>query len=142
MTPTTQKAAKGVAALAAAVAALALAAPLAEAAPNGQTCTQTTVQSPYAGWVFVTDDQGVQWLEPTGIAPAYEQTCTTAADAVVQTSAVAGVAATSSPYPGWIVVTDDQGVPWLVQTGQTIQTHNKVERPASRARRHRSHSLR
>jgi hypothetical protein len=40
------------------------------------------------------------------------------------------------------VVTDDQGVPWLQQTGQAATSQRESKRQASRARHHRSSSLR
>jgi hypothetical protein len=124
---------------------MAVAAPLAQASSSrSQACTPTWVQSPYAGWVFVTDDQGVQYLEPIALAPQDGQTCTLptapqAAGSVVATTPVAGP---KSPYPGWIVSTDDQGVPWLTQIAPVTHAQHETKRPASRARRHRSHSLR
>ena len=74
MTTTTLRTARFATVLIAAVAALALAAPLAQAArADDQACTQTTaattMQSPYPGWVIVIDEQGVPTLFPIGFAP-------------------------------------------------------------------------
>jgi hypothetical protein len=89
-------------------------------AVTGQACTasQSTQPSPYPGWVQVTDDTGVPWLYPAGSGLTLSANC-------VQTNVTASLAAGSPapaspqsstmalPYPGWVVVTDDQGVPWL-----------------------------
>ena len=91
-------------------------------AVTGQACTasQSTQPSPYPGWVQAVDDTGVPWLYPAGTAQTQSADC-------VQRNVTASVAAGStapaapqsgpppmmSPYPGWVVVPDDQGVPWL-----------------------------
>ncbi len=74
MTTTTLRTARFSTVLIAALAALALAAPLAQAARSAdQACTQTlsgtTMQSPYPGWVIVIDEQGVPTLYPIEYAP-------------------------------------------------------------------------
>ena len=89
-------------------------------AVTGQACaaSQSTQPSPYSGWVQVTDDTGVPWLYPAGSALTLSANC-------VQTNVAASVPDGStppaspqsspppSPYPGWVDVPDDQGVPWL-----------------------------
>jgi hypothetical protein len=96
--------------------------------PAGQTgCTTTestcssaaALGSPYPGWVFVVDDIGVPWLYPAGSVPLAvggncTQSQTTAPREIVGSAPTPQ--ATASPYPGWVVVTDDQGVPWLEPT--------------------------
>jgi len=97
-------------------------------AVTGQACalgSQSTQRSPYPGWVQVTDDTGVPWLYQAGNSPASAEDC-------VQTNVATSVAAAptaaasvqpsrpqmKSPYPGWVVVVDDQGVPWLQPISQ------------------------
>ncbi len=120
MTTTTHKTIRLAAALATAVAAFALAAPLAQAAPTApQACTQT---SAYPGWVTVFDELGVPTLYPIKYAPFSAQSCS---QAPAQSGASGGQtsdgSATStgmkSPYPGWVIVIDEQGVPTLYPTG-------------------------
>jgi len=117
MTTKTLRTARFGTALIAAFAALALAAPLAQAAQShAQAClAATTMQSPYAGWVIVNDEQGVPTLYPIGYAPD-DPAC---AEAHVNPPAEAGapVAPMESPYPGWVIVIDEQGVPTLYPVG-------------------------
>jgi hypothetical protein len=80
-------------------------------------------QSGPAGWISVTDDQGVPYLEPVGqTACAAPLACTSAADA-----------ATSSPYPGWVSVTDDLGIPWLYQVSLSASADREACTPAPAA---------
>ncbi|HWX09689.1 MAG TPA: hypothetical protein VNY33_06915, partial [Gaiellaceae bacterium] len=90
------------------------------------TSSDEAASSPYPGWVSVTDDSGVPWLYPAGSSLTVDrQTCSSAPAAPQAPVANAGVAAVisqptfQSPYPGWIVVTGDDGVPYLypVQAG-------------------------
>jgi hypothetical protein len=30
-----------------------------------------------------------------------------------------------SPYPGWLIITDDTGVPWLYPVGQAGNEHHE-----------------
>jgi|GEM_PF-4356090 len=77
--------------------------------------------SPYPGWVSITDDTGVAWLYPgtqydaqTGRACVLSQSTAAAADAPAPAApASADPPVSPSPYPGWVFVVDDQGVPWL-----------------------------
>jgi hypothetical protein len=77
--------------------------------------------SPYPGWVSITDDDGVPWLYPAlQNRSTTSTTCAPSADApAVGTALTSAESVTTpdpilrSPYPGWIVVVDDQGVPWL-----------------------------
>ena len=121
MTTTTLRTARFGTVLIAALAALALAAPFAQAArSDDQACAQTlwgtTMQSPYAGWVIVNAEQGVPTLYPIGYAPDDSQAC---AEAYGNTPAEASppVATMQSPYPGWVIVVDEQGVPTLYPIG-------------------------
>lgn len=121
MTTTTLRTARFTTVLTTALASLALAAPLAQAARAAdQGCTQTsaatTIESPYAGWVIVNDEQGVPWLYPVGFAPADPQACADAHDGP-PAQATAPVVTMQSPYPGWVIVVDEQGVPWLYPIG-------------------------
>jgi hypothetical protein len=122
MTTTTHKMTRWAIFLAAAIAALTLAAPLAQATPNDVfTCTQA---SPYPGWVSVIDEQGVPVLFPVGYAPANGLSCSQVAaqpggSSDAQTAQHSGSDTTMrSPYPGWVVVIDEQGVPTLYPSGQ------------------------
>ena len=98
------------------------------AAVTGQDCSfgsQSTRPTPYPGWVEVTDDLGVQWLYPTGSASTSATDC-------LQTKVVESIPAGSpapptpqstqppmkSPYPGWVVAYDDEGIPWLEPISQ------------------------
>jgi hypothetical protein len=84
--------------------------------------------SPYPGWVSVTDDTGVPWLYPIGLTfSTYGETCTkpsapdpagTAAATQTDTRTPA-VPILQSPYKGWVIVTDENGVPWLYPIGHT-----------------------
>jgi hypothetical protein len=88
-------------------------------AVTGEACTSTQA-SPYPGWVQVTDDTGVPWLYPAGSALTLSANCV---EQNVTTSVATGSPAPASPqssplpmtspYPGWVVVSDDQGVLWL-----------------------------
>ena len=111
----TQKTARLGALVAAAMSAVAVGAPLVQAARAvSQDCRDTT------GWVTVTDAQGVPWLEPAGQAG-----CTTTAACTT----VAYVAALS-PYPGWVSVTDDTGVPFLYPVGASPASYGpQCEQP-------------
>jgi hypothetical protein len=120
MTTPTHKTIRLAVALATAVAAFALAAPLAQAAPTApQSCMQT---SAYPGWVTVFDEQGVPTLYPIKYAPFSAQSCL---QAQAQSGASGGQTSDGSvtntgmksPYPGWVVVIDEQGVPTLYPTG-------------------------
>jgi hypothetical protein len=108
----------------AAVAALAVAAPLANAARGHN--HKLACNEPPAGWISVTDDQGISWLVPAGRAllSAQHELC-----AQVQTAPAPAVPAVTigttpaptwqpvpSPYPGWYSVTNDYGVTFLQQT--------------------------
>ena len=95
----------------AAAAALAVAAPFANAARGHKhACNQAP-----AGWISVTDDQGVPWLvRPGQILTACTQT-KTAPVAVVTTTTQVSPAPQPSPYPGYVLVFDDQGVAHLEQ---------------------------
>jgi hypothetical protein len=103
--------------------------------PTGKTtctealaCTSATdraMRSPYLGWVIVNDDLGIPWLYPVGQAlstASPECTQTPAAPATSASPVKPASAPTSpitpSPYPGWVFVTDDTGVPWLYPVGQ------------------------
>ena len=92
-------------------------------AVTGQDCafgSQSTRPSPYPGWVQITDDLGVPWLYQTGSASTSSTDCV---QINVAESIPAGLPATpapqstqppmKSPYPGWVVAYDDQGIPWL-----------------------------
>src|ERR1022692_269495 len=87
-------------------------------------CTLTsplTQPSPYPGWVQVTDEIGVPWLYQTGSAPASTTVClrtngvstSTTTTTTAPTSPQPSPPPMKSPDPGWVVVVDDQGVPWL-----------------------------
>ena len=90
------------------------------------TTNDTTTPSPYQGWVNITDDTGVPWLYPASQTLASRQlACTTTAapdTSPTQTqtpTATPATPITDSPYPGWKIVTDENGVPWLNPTSQT-----------------------
>jgi len=104
--------------LAGALCATAVATPLASAArKQAQACPAATgaTYSQYPGWVTVTDDTGVPYLYPAALYPvAPAEACTEAAP----TPAIAPASTDSgrvlpSPYPGWVFVIDDLGVPTL-----------------------------
>ena len=97
-------------------------------AVTGQDCafgSQSTEPSPYPGWVQITDGIGVPWLYQTGSASTSSADC-------VQTNVAQSITAGStappnpessrptmkSPYPGWVVAYDDQGIPWLEPISQ------------------------
>ena len=110
-------------ALAGAIAVVAV--PTATAAPaNNQACQtapNAAVASPYPGWVFVTDDNGVPYLYPSDSGPARNiQSCTSAsplapAPNAEQATGQPSPAMLPSPYAGWVFVPDDLGIPWLVR---------------------------
>jgi hypothetical protein len=82
------------------------------------TCpSTTTLRSTSPGWVVVVDDLGVPWLYPIGsAAPVLAENCTrsqTTTAGQLSEGPPASPKVTASPYPGWVVVTDDLGVPWL-----------------------------
>ena len=115
MTTRTPKTIRFATALAATLGAFAFAAPLAQAAAGGsEACTQSA-QSPYPGWVNVIDEQGVPTLFPVGFAPSDQHNCTNSTNQPALTSAGQDSASSTggSPYPGWVTVIDEQGVPWL-----------------------------
>jgi hypothetical protein len=96
-------------------------------AVTGQACTFASQRGP-SGWVEVTDETGVPWLYATGFEPA-SSSCgrtTAAVSAAVGSTAEASTAASplstlppmKSPYPGWVVVFDDAGVPTLEPISQ------------------------
>jgi hypothetical protein len=78
-------------------------------------------RSPYPGWVQVTDEIGVPTLYKSGFEPATSTPCaeTSAARSTGAGSTVAPspqfnpLPPLRSPYAGWIVVFDEQGVPNL-----------------------------
>jgi hypothetical protein len=86
-------------------------------------CTSTYVaatRSPYPGWVFVTDDLGLQSLYPAVMFDAVStQTCDNVLAAratgvtTVQTVDTPPRPVLQSPYPGWVFVIDDLGIPYL-----------------------------
>ena len=87
------------------------------------TCSSTTtLTSSSPGWVLAVDDLGVPWLYPVGsVAPVLAGSCTqsqTTSPGLLSAVAPAAPKVSASPYPGWVIVTDDQGVPWLEPTGQ------------------------
>jgi hypothetical protein len=85
----------------AALAALAVAAPLANAAgPQKLGC-----QDVPSHWTRVVDEQGVPWLQLVD-----GTSCTNAVT-------VAACGSQRSPYPGWVQVTDEIGVPTLYRLG-------------------------
>jgi len=101
-----------------------IAAPSAGAANAREVACATSAgvtSSPYPGWVSVDDDLGVPYLYPARIAPYPTlQSCGTTPAPSPQASTQASVATTPtfrSPYPGWTVVFDDLGTPWLSPTG-------------------------
>lgn len=78
--------------------------------------------SSYPGWVSVTDDIGVPWLYPVAQYASIARLACATAPAASTTAAVQDVPApvapadppvSPAPYPGWVTVVDDQGVPWL-----------------------------
>ena len=86
---------------AAALVALAAIAPIANAGTHALACQESP-----AHWISVTDEQGVPGLELVSAT-----TCTTA----VETSDPC--ASQRSPYPGWVQVVDEIGVPTLYKIG-------------------------
>jgi hypothetical protein len=71
--------------------------------------------SQYSGWVTVTDDNGLAWLYPTQLRGAASRPECATASAVPSVVAAETPAAPilASPYPGWVIVTDDNGIPNL-----------------------------
>ena len=107
----------------AAVAVLAVSAPLANAS-RGHT-HKLSCNEPPAGWISVTDDLGISWLVPTGRAllSAHRELCAQqvqtapapAAPVVTVTTPAPTSQPVASPYPGWFFETNDYGVSYLVQ---------------------------
>jgi len=118
MTPTTHKSVR-FATVGAALLAIAIAAPLAQARP-ASTSGCSTVQPPNPAWVVVNDEQGVPWLYPAGNAPQ-DLNCSPAGSqdgATLSTAAAPTHILPTLPTPaGWVSVTDDLGVPWLYPAG-------------------------
>ncbi len=91
----------------------------------GDVGLNSTMQTPYPGWAFVTDELGVPWLEPIaqvaidGLRDCGSSSGAGKAAAVSPVSPVSPAAnVTGQPAPaGWVFVTDELGVPWLVPTG-------------------------
>lgn len=98
-----------------AVTALALALPVAQAAPGIEACPQTVRPSTYPGWVVVTDEQGVETLYRAASAPAGQLSCASSGAQEGVPQSPDGSA--DSPYLGWVVVIDEQGVPTLFPRG-------------------------
>jgi hypothetical protein len=125
MTIKTNKSVRLMTGAAAVVAVFAVAAPLAQASSHAAACaagasTATVSQSPSADWVSVTDEQGVPYLEPASMAPAVTTDCAEAAPVTTAHNEPTSFAISMrSPYPGWTVVADDLGVPWLVPAALT-----------------------
>jgi len=82
-------------------------------------CAGAVSPSPYPGWVSITDDLGIPWL-----VPASQGVLSTAKDCAPTQPAATSVAVSTnrpdptpavmpSPYPGWVIVVDDLGIPWL-----------------------------
>lgn len=78
-------------------------------------------RSPYPGWVQVVDEIGVPTLYKSGFEPATSTPCTETSAAQATAARAAATASSQvntlpplkSPYAGWIVVFDEQGVPNL-----------------------------
>jgi hypothetical protein len=88
------------------------------------TSSEEATSSPYPGWVSVTDETGVPWLYPAGSNLSLDRQTCSSAPAAPAADATAGKPAAAlsqpivqSPYPGWVYVTDDVGVAWLVMAG-------------------------
>jgi hypothetical protein len=118
MTTPTHKITRFAIFLAAALAALTVAVPLAQAS-DASTCTQA---SPFPGWLSVIDEQGVPTLYRVAYAPANALSCV---QAVGQTGGGSNAqtgqrpdSTMGSPYLGWVLVIDEQGVPTLFPSGQ------------------------
>src|SRR5262249_29013658 len=120
MTTPTHKITRFAIFLTAALATLALAAPLAQA-NTGASCTQA---SPYPGWVSVIDEQGVPVLYRVAFVPGNVLSCASASSqpgdsSDAQTASRPGLGTTmGSPYQEWVFVIDEQGIPWLFPRGQ------------------------
>jgi hypothetical protein len=83
------------------------------------------MRSPYAGWVMMPDETGVPWLYPAGLSPltstqqcAQAQAAPAADTRISEGANVSASPTMRSPYPGWVIVTDETGVPWLYPIGQ------------------------
>jgi hypothetical protein len=106
----------------AAVAVLAVSAPLANASRGHN--HKLSCNEPPAGWISVTDDQGISWLVPAGrallsaqreLCAQQVQTAPAPAPAVTVTTPAPTSHPVASPYPGWYFETNDYGVSFLVQ---------------------------
>ena len=82
-------------------------------------------RSPDPGWVQVTDEIGVPTLYKLGYEPVSSTTCVQTAAAESSAGGDGRAAAAGppfgrppvqSPFPGWVVVFDEQGVPTLEQS--------------------------
>ena len=92
-------------------------------AVTGPNCSPASQRSPYPGWVQVTDEIGVPTLYKAG----FESTSASCIETTAAETGTGPTASTSpqprwpqlkSPYPGWVVVFDDQGVPTLEPISQ------------------------
>jgi hypothetical protein len=71
-------------------------------------------QSPYPGWVQLTDDLGIPYLVPTGSGAAAPGCAVgSSASTVKATQSLTEPLRTKSRYPGWVYVYDGNGVPTL-----------------------------
>ena len=88
-----------------------------DAVDDAATTDSCGPRSPYPGWVQVTDDLGIPYLVPTGSESAIPScpvsSSAAAAATTTPTTQPAASQPMASPYPGWVVVVDDLGVPWL-----------------------------
>jgi hypothetical protein len=92
-------------------------------AVTGPNCSPASQRSPYPGWVQVTDEIGVPTLynvgyEPTSAPCVQTTTAETKAGATASTSPQSSWPPMKSPYLGWVVVFDEQGVPNLEPISQ------------------------
>jgi hypothetical protein len=94
-------------------------------AVTGQACSLQSARSPYPGWVVITDDLGIPYLYQTGAAVTTTEDCvqsdptqSIAAGATPPASSQPSRQPMQSPYPGWVVVYDDLGIPWLEPISQ------------------------
>jgi len=92
-------------------------------AVTGPNCSPASQRSPYPGWVQVTDEIGVPTLykigyEPTSALCVQTTTAETNTDPMATTSPQSTWPPMKSPYAGWVVVFDDQGVPTLEPMSQ------------------------
>ena len=105
----------------AAVVAAVAAAPAGAARTLACAATEPAQASPYKDWVNIADDTGVPWLYPAGNSGAVRQLNCAAQSPAASAPAAPTTSSTSrSPYPGWVLVTDETGVPWLYPS----QTHS------------------